>query len=253
MSPLTGIPGPKEKKAAVKGNPKAVTTPSAPQTVNVVGPDGKITNVDWNGNIQSWAANNNIPLGQTGMTSTNNLANSYTKEQLAVLGPLMKDLGVSVNLKDYEAIRNTLAINFAGVQGTFEEVVTALKDRMTSASGGAGAASKYGTSTNKQINEYDPDVLKSLVDQSYQAALGRNATDDEKALRLAEISKQIAMGTTTTTTTFKGGSTTKVAPGFSQERAATEIMAKAEKEAPADLESKNQIDFHDWLLKNMGN
>lgn len=117
---------------------------------------------------------------------------------------------------------------------------------------GLGAA-EYGTKVNKQVNEYDPDVLKTLVDQSYQAALGRNATDDEKALRLAEINKQIAMGTKTTTTTFKGGSTTKVAPGFSQERASTEIAAKAIAESPADLESKNQIDFHDWLLKNMGN
>jgi hypothetical protein len=129
---------------------------------------------------------------------------------------------------------------------------TGIASKITADTIAGGGLDKYGTTVNKQTNKYDPDVLNALVDQTYQATLGRNATDDEKKLRLDEINKQIAMGTKTTTTTFKGGSTTSVEPGFSQDRAGLEIAAKAKAEAPGDLETMNQINFHDFILKNMG-
>jgi len=216
----------------------------------VVGPNSAIKNVDWNGNIQSRLQEGSLLPVQSGMNVTNNLANSYTMSELEVLGKLMKKLGASVNLKDSEAIRNALAINFAGVEGDFDQVVEALTNRMMPGAGdGTG---KYKTTVNTSIGKYDEDVLKSLVDQSYQATVGRNATKDEKRIRLEEIQKLIDAGTKTTTTTFKGGSTTVSEPGFSQDRAQAEIAKAIKKEAPEDVETMNQIKFHDFILKNMG-
>lgn len=243
--PVIYPPSKKPKDAVVATTPKPATVSS----VNIVGPDGKIKNVDWNGNIQSQVDGANIVLGQSGYTVTNNLANSYTNDQLVALGKVMTKLGLP-KFKDYQAIRTALVTNFAGVEGDFNQVLTALNERVIP--GADITAGKYGSSTNINVGKYDPDVLNALVDQTYQATLGRNATEDEKALRLAEINKQIAAGTKTTTTTFQGGSKTVSEPGFSQERASLEIAAKAKAESPGDLETMNQINFHDWILKNMG-
>ena len=239
-------PPAKKKKDTVVA---ATSNPGTVSSINIVGPDGKIKNVDWNGNIQSQVDGANIVLGQSGNTVTSNLANSYTNEQLVALGKVMTKLGLP-KFKDYEAIKTALVQNFAGIEGDFNQVLTALTERVIP--GSDTTAGKYGTSVNTNVSKYDPDVLNALVDQTYQATLGRNATEDEKVLRLAEINKQIAAGTKTTTTTFKGGSTTTSQPGFSQERAGIEIAAKAKAEAPGDLETMNQINFHDWVLKNMG-
>lgn len=232
----------KESAAAVTSNP--VATPAG----NVVGSSAKITNLDWNGNIESQLGAQKIYLGQPGMSVTNNLANSYTKEELQVLGKVITKL-TGKKYKDYEAVKTALVTDFAGVEGDFNEVVDALTSRIMP---GAGDTSKYGTSVNTSVANYDPDVLGALVDQTYQATLGRLANKDEKKLRLAEIQKQIEAGTKTTTTTFKGGSKTVTQPGFSQERAGIEIAEAAKAEAPQDLESMNQINFHNFILKNMG-
>lgn len=122
---------------------------------------------------------------------------------------------------------------------------------MTQGLTGAGVE-EYGTKVNTRVSAQDPDVLMKLVDQTYQATLGRNATKDEQKVRLQELQKMINVGTKTTTTTFKGGSTTKDTVGFSGERAQAEMATAIEKEAPGDLEDKRQIDFHNFILKNMG-
>lgn len=111
---------------------------------------------------------------------------------------------------------------------------------------------EYGTKVNTRVSAQDPDVLMKLVDQTYQATLGRNATKDEQKVRLQELQKMIDAGTKTTTTTFKGGSTTKDTIGFSGERAQAEMATAIKQEAPGDLEDKRQLDFHNFILKNMG-
>lgn len=248
MSPLTGIPGPQQEKPVKKQPSKVKSNPTQTTSQNVIGPNSKITNVDWNGNILSTLESQKIYLGQPGVAVTMNLANSYTNEELQVLGKILTKL-TGKKFKDYQTVRTELATNYAGVEGDFNQVVDALTDRIMPGSGETG---KYGTSVNTSVANYDPDVLGALVDQTYQATLGRLANKDEKKLRLAEIQKQIEAGTKTTTTTFKGGSKTVSQPGFSQERAGIEIAEAAKKEAPQDLESMNQINFHNFILKNMG-
>lgn len=247
MSPLTGIPGPSQNKSVKEQTPKVVSNTQVPASQNVVGPNSKITNLDWNGNIISTLGAQQIYLGQPGMSVTSNLASTYTKEELEVLGKIITKL-TGKKFKDYEAVKTALVTDFAGVEGDFNQVVDSLTSRIMPGS----ETSKYGTSVNTSVANYDPDVLTALVDQTYQATLGRLATKDEKQLRLAEIQKQIEAGTKTTTTTFKGGSKTVSQPGFSQERAGIEIAEAAKREAPKDLESMNQINFHNFILKNMG-
>lgn len=248
MTPLTGIPGPQREEPVKKQPSKVKSNPTQTTSQNVIGPNSKITNLDWNGNIESILGAQKIYLGQPGMSVTNNLANSYSKEELQVLGKIITKL-TGKKFKDYEAVKTALVTDFAGVEGDFNEVVDSLTSRIMP---GAGETGKYGTSVNTSVANYDPDVLTALVDQTYQATLGRLATKDEKKLRLAEIQKQIEAGTKTTTTTFKGGSKTVTQPGFSQERAGIEIAEAAKKEAPEDLESMNQINFQNFILKNMG-
>lgn len=113
-------------------------------------------------------------------------------------------------------------------------------------------SSDYGTKVNTVVSKYDPDVLGALVDQVYQAVVGRFANKGEKKLRVAELQKYIDAGTRTTITSYEGGSKTVSEPGFSKELATTKIEAAIKKEAPEDLESMNQIRFHDFIIKNMG-
>jgi hypothetical protein len=242
---MVAVYPPMKKKVSAAA---ATSNPVATSSGSVIGPDAKITNVDWNGNILSTLEAQKIYLGQPGVAVTMNLANSYTNEELQVLGKILTKLS-GKKFKDYQTVRTELATNYAGIEGDFNQVVDALTDRIMP---GAGDADKYGTSVNTSVANYDPDVLGALIDQTYQATLGRLANKDEKKLRLAEIQKQIQAGTKTTTTTFKGGSKTVTQPGFSQERAGIEIAEAAKAEAPEDLESMNQINFQNFILKNMG-
>jgi hypothetical protein len=242
---MVAVYPPMKKKVSAAA---ATSNPVATSSGNVVGPDSKITNLDWNGNIGSQLEAQKLYLGQPGMNTTYNLANTYTNEELQVLGKIITKLN-GKKFKDYEAVKTALVTEFPGVEGDFNQVVDALTSRIMP---GAGDTGKYGTSVNTSVANYDPDVLGALVDQTYQATLGRLANKDEKKLRLAEIQKQIEAGTKTTTTTFKGGSKTVSQPGFSQERAGIEIAEAAKAESPGDLESMNQINFQNFILKNMG-
>jgi hypothetical protein len=240
MSTRTGIPGPMQEEPAVKQTSKVNTKPPA-QSGSVVGPN---PNYNPSGNIDATLAAQKIFLPRT----PGNFSNKYTKEELEVLGKVLTKL-TGKKFKDYQRVDEILLNDYPEIQGDFNQVIDTLTSRIMP---GAGETAKYGTSVNTSVANYDPDVLGALVDQTYQATLGRLANKDEKKLRLAEIQKQIEAGTKTTTTTFKGGSKTVTQPGFSQERAGIEIAEAAKAEAPEDLESMNQINFHNFILKNMG-
>lgn len=242
MTPLTGIPGPSREEPTKKQPSKTKSNPTQTNSQNVVGPTPS------NGNIDSVLNSQGVYLGAPSVVPISALINSYSKEQLLTIGKLMSKLN-GKKYRDYDVIKTDLQTNYPALSTSFSKTVDILTDRLIPGSGSSG---KYGTSVNTSVANYDPDVLGALVDQTYQATLGRLANKDEKRLRLAEIQKQIEAGTKTTTTTFKGGSKTITQPGFSQERAGIEIAAAAKAEAPQDLESMNQIKFHDFLLKNMG-
>ena len=118
---MVAVYPPMKKKvsaAAVTSNPVATSSG------NVVGPDAKITNLDWNGNIGSQLQAQNLYLGQPGINVTYNLANTYTNEELQVLGKILTKLS-GKKFKDYETVRTELATNYAGVEGDFNQVVDA--------------------------------------------------------------------------------------------------------------------------------
>lgn len=187
------------------------------------------------------------------------LIDSFKPDQLSVIYKMLKVRGFSPkkSIEDVRAIlnENPIMIAIAGRSTDFSSFVNNLESDLLPGFGGdEGAAANVPSRT---ISEQRPEVLEKLVDTIYKNALGRAASKEEKAARLAEAQAEIAKGTVTTTKQVKNAQTgqlenvTTVTPGFSQ----TSFEAKTEEALktlnPDDFDRKKRIDFSSWISQNV--
>lgn len=193
------------------------------------------------------------------VTAQVNLVDSFKPEQLSVIYKMLKVRGFTPkkSIEDIRAILNDtpVMISIASRSTDFSSFVNNLERDLPPGFGGdEGAAANVPSRT---ISEQRPEVLEKLVDTIYKNALGRAASKEEKAARLAEAQAEIAKGTVTTTKQVKNPQTgklenvTTVTPGFSQ----TSFEAKTEEALktlnPDDFDRKKRIDFSSWISQNV--
>jgi hypothetical protein len=104
-----------------------------------------------------------------------------------------------------------------------------------------------GPQVSKDIQQYDKNVLSSLVEAIYMKTAMRKPTAEELAARLAEVDKVIQAGVTTTT---KGTTTTRT-PSVSLTGLEEAVTKKVKATAPEGVETAKSIQFQDWMTQQM--
>jgi hypothetical protein len=104
-----------------------------------------------------------------------------------------------------------------------------------------------GPQVSKDIQQYDKNVLSSLVEAVYMKSAMRKPTAEELTARLAEVDKIIQAGVTTTT---KGTTTTRT-PSVSLTGLEEAVTKKVKATAPEGVETTKSIQFQDWMTQQM--
>jgi hypothetical protein len=104
-----------------------------------------------------------------------------------------------------------------------------------------------GPQVSKDIQQYDKNVLSSLVEAVYMKTAMRKPTAEELTARLAEVDKVIQAGVTTTT---KGTTTTRT-PSVSLTGLEEAVTKKVKATAPEGVETTKSIQFQDWMTQQM--
>lgn len=104
-----------------------------------------------------------------------------------------------------------------------------------------------GPQVSKDIQQYDKNILSSLVENVYMKTAMRKPTAEELTARLAEMDKVIQAGVTTTT---KGNVTTRT-PSVSLTGLEEAVTKKVKTTAPEGVETTKSIQFQDWMTQQM--
>ena len=104
-----------------------------------------------------------------------------------------------------------------------------------------------GPQVSKDIQQYDKNILSSLVEAVYMKSAMRKPTAEELTARLAEVDKIIQAGVTTTT---KGTTTTRT-PSVSLTGLEEAVTKKVKATAPEGVETTKSIQFQDWMTQQM--
>lgn len=205
----------------------------------------------WANNINNRLTDARINTAPTSFQQSASLVDSFTKPQLTNIAKVLKSLGysksqISTGMKVKDILVSDFATTLAGSKTYNDFVNTVSVDVLTGLN--TDARANVPTQT---IQKYDPVVLGKLIDNIYQATLGEPASEEQKALRLAELEGMINTGTTTTTKKVGGKNVVTVTPGFSQERATANIEEQLKLMNPDEFDRKKRIDFQGWLSQNV--
>ena len=194
-----------------------------------------------------------------GVAEQVNLIDSFKPEQLSVIYKMLKVRGFSPK-KSIEDVRtilndNPVMIAIAGRSTDFSSFVNNLESDLLPGFGGdEGAAANVPSRT---ITEQNPEILAKIVDTVYKNGIGRPASQEEKAARIAEAQAEIAKGTVTTTKQVKNPETgklenvTTVTPGFSQTSFEAKIAENLKTLNPDEFDLKKRIDFSSFISQNV--
>lgn len=109
----------------------------------------------------------------------------------------------------------------------------------------------------RQVYNYTPDEIASLINKSAESVLGRTISEADKSEDWYQdinnaISKMISKGTVTKVETKGGEKVVTQTPGFSTEKAAATIESKLREAAPQDVARKERTDFASFLFGRIG-
>jgi hypothetical protein len=176
---------------------------------------------------------------------TNDVTQSYWNDksvQDKVLSAMRAAGKTNVNILDgfaqWQGVVQTAANVFQGGKGPKMTPMDILN--MTIKNSG-------GPQVSKDIQQYDKNILSSLVEGVYMKTAMRKPTAEELAERLAEMDKVIQAGVTTTT---KGTTTTRT-PSVSLTGLEEAVTKKVKKTAPEGVATAKGIQFHDWMAQQM--
>lgn len=196
-------------------------------------------------NINSRLAANNITVtgGET-ITASDAWIKSLTKTQQRELAAVFKKMGK--NVKDTKTLA-TLLIDYPEVTGS-KDYLTGYQTLAGMVIPGTGTG---GPSVTQTVTQYDDNYLKSVGNSIAQDFLGRNLSTDELNKIMPKLQAIVNKGTTTTSKKVGGKNVVTTTPGFSQAKAEDVIQTELRLGASQDLQTKQYIDFADFISKNM--
>lgn len=221
--------------------PKTTPTPTATPTAGASSQPTVISN------IANRVAGLGVVLSQdpAQILSGGTLFDTFNKSQMAEIVKLLSKFGYTAKTKDQA--KQTLESYFSDIfnnSKTFSSLITGLQGEYIP------GLDSTGPSVTQTIANYDPAVLKKLVENTYQSTIGRNPTEAESQKWMTEINKMIQTGTTTTSKKVGGKTVSVSTPGFSQERATTKISEGIKTANAPEFQQQQSMNFMDWLSKN---
>lgn len=208
-------------------------------------PTSSATASSYINNINSRLAANNITVtgGET-ITASDAWIKSLTKTQQRELAAVFKLMGK--NVKDTKTLA-TLLVDYPEVTGS-KDYLTGYQTLAGMVIPGTGTG---GPSVTQTVTQYDDNYLKSVGNSIAQDFLGRNLSTDELNKIMPKLQSIVNKGTTTTSKKVGGKNVVTTTPGFSQAKAEDVIQTELRLGASQDLQTKQYIDFADFISKNM--
>lgn len=186
------------------------------------------------------------------------LIDRLSDSTLTLIGKILKNRGKTVTASR-EAIKNMfitepeLATIAARAENDANKLISLLGEDTLP------GLTKSGTGTTiptRQIYQYSDDDIRTIVDESYMNSVGRKATPEEFAARLASVRTDLSVGTLTTTKKIKNPKTGALENVVTQEAGPTKtsIQTGLETEikaaAPEEVDIKQRGEFASWLSQN---
>lgn len=195
------------------------------------------------------------------LTNTNgsniSLVDSFNESQLTNIGKVLKKKGYSVKASGAD-VKNLLAtdpvlLKFASESKNYDDLYAKMiGDYLPSLDTSAGGNNL----PTRQIYQYSDDDIKTIVDESYMNSVGRKATPEEVAARLASVRTDLSVGTLTTTKKIKNPKTGVLETVVKQEAGPTKtsiqtgLEADIKAAAPQEVDIKQRGEFANWLSQN---
>jgi hypothetical protein len=114
-----------------------------------------------------------------------------------------------------------------------------------------GTGNTGGPSVTQTITQYDDKYLQGVGKSIAQDFLGRDLSSTELNKILPKLKDIVNKGTTTTSKQVGGKNVVTTTPGFSQAKAQDVIQTELRLGASKDLQTKQYLDFADFISKNM--
>jgi hypothetical protein len=171
----------------------------------------------------------------------NAIADGHSQELALVFKKLGKSVKSTKELK-------TLLADYPEVTSA-KDFVTGYQTLASMIIPGMGA--NNGPSTTQTITQYDDKYLQSVGNSIAQDFLGRNLNTEELNKIMPKLQEIVNKGTTTTSKVVGGKNVVTTTPGFSQAKAEGVVQQELRLGASQDLQTKQYVDFADFLSKNM--
>ena len=186
------------------------------------------------------------------------LVDSLSSSQLALLGAMLKKRNYTIKasgqyIKNLFATESELITIAASAGNDFNKLVSTLASDMLPGLGRDGAEPSL---PSRQIYQYRDEDLDVIVNDAYQAAIGRKAEPEELAVRRQSVRKQLEVGTVSVTKKVKNPKTGKLenvttqTPAASKTEVQSDIESELTKMNPDEVDRKKRIDFSSWLSQN---
>ena len=186
------------------------------------------------------------------------LVDGLSTGQLTTLAAMLKKRNYTVKASG-QYIKNLFAnepelIAIAAKAGNdFNKLVSTLAEDILPGIGRDGAEPSL---PSRQIYQYRDEDLDVIVNDAYQAAIGRKAEPEELAVRRQSVRKQLEMGTVSVTKKVKNPKTgqlenvTTQTPGASKTEIQSDIESELAKMNPDEADRRKRIGFSEWISKN---
>ena len=198
-------------------------------------------------NIMQRLGNSNISLQSSAeqLLAGGTLFDTFSTAQKNVLVGLMAKLGKNVSsVRDLKDALEAYYSDIFNNATSFADLSSQLRAEYLPGVDGTG------TGVTQSITEYSDDVLNKLIENIYTSTIGKKPSPFELEAKRSELKKMIEAGTVTKTEKVGGKTVTRTTPGFSQERATTQITAEIKKENAPEYRQQQSFNFMDWLSKN---
>ena len=186
------------------------------------------------------------------------IIDSLTPGQLTNIGKILKKKGYSVKASEADIKRvladDPILIGIAEQSSNYDDFV---KLMMADYLPGLDTpVAKAANLPSRQVYQYRDEDIDTIINDTYQAAIMRDAYPAELEKQRAIARKKLELGTISTTKPVRNPKTGKLenvtvqTPGSSTEEVKTDIQTQLEKMNPDEVDRKKRIDFSSWLSQN---
>ena len=179
------------------------------------------------------------------LTAGADLYSTLTKTQKSALAQQLKKFGYVSKTNDQ--LKYNLETYFSDAFNNSKNFTTLMNAVQAEYIPGLDSS---GPSVSQTITEYSDDVLNKLIENVYTSTIGKKPNPYELDSKRRELRKMIEEGTVTKTEKIGGKTVTRTTPGFSQERATTQLTSEIQKENAPAYQQQQSFNFMNWLSKN---